>query len=145
MGGRGRCLYGVRGSSRLEPVGRHCETGHQPHKEYEPRQPRRFSTKVETPKDKDLSELALSFNTMVSEVDKLMRENIEKERERLNMEQTALNSQINSHFLYNTLNTVKWMAVRAGNEEIARMVVALVNMLEYSCKRSMCPFSSQRK
>ena len=68
-----------------------------------------------------------------------MRENIEKERERLNMEQTALNSQINSHFLYNTLNTVKWMAVRAGNEEIARMVVALVNMLEYSCKKIDVP------
>lgn len=98
-----------------------------------------FSTKVETPKDKDLSELALSFNTMVSEVDKLMHENIEKERERLNMEQTALNSQINSHFLYNTLNTVKWMAVRARNEEIARMVVALVNMLEYSCKKIDVP------
>ena len=55
------------------------------------------------------------------------------------MEQTALNSQINSHFLYNTLNTVKWMAVRAGNEEIARMIVALVNMLEYSCKKIDMP------
>lgn len=98
-----------------------------------------FTTKVENPRDKDLSDLARSFNTMVSEVDKLMHENVEKERERLTMEQTALNSQINSHFLYNTLNTVKWMAVRAGNEEIARMVVALVNMLEYSCKKIDVP------
>ena len=51
-----------------------------------------FSTKVETPKDKDLSELALSFNTMVAEVDKLMHENIVKERERLTMERYALQS-----------------------------------------------------
>ena len=38
--GRGRCLYGVRGSSRLKPVSWYCKTGHQLNKEHEPCQPR---------------------------------------------------------------------------------------------------------
>ena len=93
-----------------------------------------FNTKVERIEDKDLAILADSFNRMVSEVDKLMKENVQKENERITMELTALNSQINSHFLYNTLNTIKWMAIRQGAEDIVKMIVALVNMLEYSCK-----------
>lgn len=94
-----------------------------------------FNIKVDTVADKDLAELVDSFNIMISEVDKLMKENIHKERERMTMEHIALNSQINSHFLYNTLNAVKWMAVRIGAEDIAKMVVSLVNMLEYSCRQ----------
>ena len=93
-----------------------------------------FNTKVEMFEDKDLAVLADSFNIMVSEVDKLMKENVQKENERITMELTALNSQINSHFLYNTLNTIKWMAIRQGADDIVKMIVALVNMLEYSCK-----------
>ena len=98
-----------------------------------------FNTKVEVVADKDLAELVDSFNMMILEVDKLMKENLKKERERLTMELTALNSQINSHFLYNTLNAMKWMAVQKGENEIARMIVSLVNMLEYSCKNVDIP------
>ncbi len=93
-----------------------------------------FNTKVEKIEDRDLAVLADSFNIMVAEVDKLMKENVQKENERITMELTALNAQINSHFLYNTLNTIKWMAIRQGAKDIVRMIVALVNMLEYSCK-----------
>ena len=98
-----------------------------------------FNSKVDAVSDRDLAELVDSFNIMISEVDKLMKENIKKERERLTMELTALNSQINSHFLYNTLNAMKWMAVRKGANDIARMIVSLVNMLEYSCKNVDIP------
>lgn len=93
-----------------------------------------FNVKVEEIEDKDLAILADSFNLMVSEVDNLMKENVKKENERITMELTALNSQINSHFLYNTLNTIKWMAIGQGAEDIVKMIVSLVNMLEYSCK-----------
>jgi len=104
-----------------------------------------FSTKVNSVSDKDLDELVNSFNFMVSEIEKLMKENIQKERERLIMELTALNSQINSHFLYNTLNAVKWMAVQKGANDIAKMIVSLVNMLEYSCKNidAMVPITEE--
>jgi len=106
-----------------------------------------FNTKVEVIADRDLTELVDSFNSMILEVEQLMKENIQKERERLTMELMALNSQINSHFLYNTLNTVKWMAVRKGVDDIAKMIVSLVNMLEYSCKNvdSLVPITEEIK
>lgn len=93
-----------------------------------------FNIKVEGSYDDELNMLVKSFNLMVDQVDGLMKEVLYKEKERHQIELQALHSQINSHFLYNTLNTIKWMAIRIGADEIARMVVALVQMLEYSSK-----------
>jgi len=93
-----------------------------------------FNIKVDGSYDDELNMLVKSFNLMVDQVDKLMKEVLYKEKERHQIELQALHSQINSHFLYNTLNTIKWMAIRIGSDEISRMVVALVQMLEYSSK-----------
>ena len=43
-----------------------------------------------------------------------------------------LRSQINPHFLYNTLDSISWMARRSGDQDIARMVVALGRLLRHS-------------
>lgn len=48
------------------------------------------------------------------------------------MELKVLQAQINPHFLYNTLDSIKWMAVLYGVDDIKNMVVALGNLLHYS-------------
>lgn len=93
-----------------------------------------FSARAPEVSNLDINSLSESFNRMVERVMQLMRENERKERARLTMEMTAKQSQINSHFLYNTLNTIKWMAISRGQEEIADVTVALVNLLEYSAR-----------
>lgn len=50
-------------------------------------------------------------------------------------ELTALQSQINPHFLYNTLESVRGQALLDGNEEIARMMEALSSFFRYSISR----------
>lgn len=45
-----------------------------------------FNIQVEKPDNKDLAELVESFNTMIQEVDVLMKENIQKEHEKTRME-----------------------------------------------------------
>ena len=50
-------------------------------------------------------------------------------------ELTALQSQINPHFLYNTLETIRGQALLDGNEEIARMTEALGSFFRYSISR----------
>lgn len=50
-------------------------------------------------------------------------------------ELTALQSQINPHFLYNTLETIRGQALLDGNEEIARMTEALGAFFRYSISR----------
>lgn len=95
-----------------------------------------FRISISRPDSRELAELTDSFQRMVLEIDHLMKANIQKEHEKTAMQMQALNAQINSHFLYNTLNTIKWQAIKNGQSEIARSVVALSEILEYSCKNT---------
>lgn len=80
----------------------------------------------------EFSQLADRFNDMIAKINILMKENISKERERTMMEVAALNSQINNHFLYNTLNLIKMLAIKNRQTDIAKIIVSLSNILEYS-------------
>lgn len=70
-----------------------------------------------------LNELGLSFEQLLSETIAL-----HDERARIEME--LLQSQVNPHFLYNTLNSVHWMAVVQKNTGIEKMVKSLVSLLK---------------
>lgn len=80
----------------------------------------------------EFSVLAQALNQTMGKIDALMKKNIRSEHEKTAMELEALSSKINSHFLYNTLNLVKMVAIRNHQDEIARIIVALSNILEYS-------------
>lgn len=72
------------------------------------------------------------FHTMVNRLDRLIREvyeaRIKEEkllRDAREAEIQALQMQINPHFLYNTLDSINWMALMQGNKEISKMALAL--------------------
>ena len=77
--------------------------------------------------------LTEQFNRMVDEFDDLMYIAQKQEQEKAAAEFQALQNQINPHFLYNTLNTLKWMALMKNNQEIAQAIVSLVKMLKFTC------------
>jgi two-component system sensor histidine kinase YesM len=70
-----------------------------------------------------------SFNTMRKNIHKLMQENLEKERKKREAELEALQAQISPHFLFNTLNAVRWAAINNNSKKAADMVLALGNLL----------------
>lgn len=76
-----------------------------------------------------------SINHMAIEIQKLMDEKVEKEREKHDIELRMLQSQINPHFLYNTLNTIKWLAVLQRAEGISSMITALSRIVKYAIGR----------
>lgn len=85
--------------------------------------------------------LVRQFNRMASRIEGLVEENAEMEENKHRLEIQALKAQLNPHFLYNTLNTVKWMATLKGEEDIADCVEALGDILR-PMYQSSAPFWS---
>lgn len=73
----------------------------------------------------EINALALDFNVMINKIDTLIKENYLKQILLQESELKLLQSQINPHFLYNTLESINWMAKSGRTKEISVMVQAL--------------------
>lgn len=91
-----------------------------------------FNSTVVSPKNSDLQVLSSSFNTMVDKVNSLMIKIIKKESESANARFIALQAQINPHFLYNTLETIRSIALRNGVDSISDISKAMATIFRYS-------------
>jgi two-component system sensor histidine kinase YesM len=72
------------------------------------------------------------FNSLIHRVEELIAETSRAERRKKELEFQVLSHQINPHFLYNTLDSIRWKAENLGSSEIAEMVAALGNLLRLS-------------
>ena len=84
----------------------------------------------------ELSIIASSFNKMMHTVSELMTETKEAGEKRREAEIRALEAQINPHFLYNTLDSINWMAIEKEEHQISQMLKELAQILRYSVKDS---------
>ncbi len=69
------------------------------------------------------------FQVTLDKIDKLIRENYEKQLLLKDTKYKMLQAQINPHFLYNTLNSINWMIRAKKNDEAAEMTIALGTIL----------------
>lgn len=80
----------------------------------------------------EINILVASFNRMVHRIGELIeRVKISSVSEK-NAELHALQSQVNPHFLYNTLNMIYWMLDEKENDELGEVVLSLSRMFQYS-------------
>jgi two-component system sensor histidine kinase YesM len=93
----------------------------------------------------ELGDLGNSFNHMVSQMDQLIKRVKEEHQQRQNAEMRILREQIKPHFLYNTLDSVNWMARECGAADIVRLVDALTNMFRIglSAGKDIIPLSDE--
>ncbi|WP_163583332.1 cache domain-containing sensor histidine kinase [Gracilibacillus saliphilus] len=101
--------------------------------------------KVDLPMEKkdEVGMLAKSFNSMIQEIEYLIRENYQIELKQKDAELYALQSQINPHFMYNTLETISYAVEEDDKEEVIKIVTLLGRMLRYSLnnKDKLVPIS----
>lgn len=95
-----------------------------------------FSRDVSIEWNHELGDIGKGINTLAHDVVNLMDKRIEDEKEKKDLEYQILQSQINPHFLYNTLNSIKWMATIQGSCGIAEMTTALARLLRQVSKGS---------
>ncbi len=84
-----------------------------------------FEQQVEVSTHDEVGEVAECFNRMVGDIRTLIDENYVITLQEKESELTALQAQINPHFLYNTLDSLYWQAQEAENEELAETILAL--------------------
>lgn len=95
-----------------------------------------FSVRVESNRTDEIGRIAMNFNAMQDELQRLIENRyiyqIKLQEARLAM----LYSQINPHFLYNTLDSIKAMADYYKVGEISEMAQSLADMFRYNIKNS---------
>ncbi|TVY10095.1 sensor histidine kinase [Paenibacillus cremeus] len=79
-----------------------------------------------------LQELGESYNQMLNRLEELIKQVKREEALKKEAEMEALQYQLNPHFLYNTLNTIKWVAKLHKTPQISEAVTALVRLLQAS-------------
>lgn len=89
--------------------------------------------------DKQYGEIGIISNTvdnMLKEIRGLIGRIYREEEEKRDLEMIALQSQIRPHFIYNTLNVIKWMAKIQGATGIEEALHAFSSVIKFTVKRA---------
>ncbi len=93
-----------------------------------------FSRNPHIESNDELGIIGRQINEMSAHVSVLMENRIRDEQEKMSLEIKMLQAQINPHFLYNTLDSIKWIATMQHNAGIVRAVSALSSLLKNMAK-----------
>ncbi|MFC5530553.1 cache domain-containing sensor histidine kinase [Cohnella yongneupensis] len=92
-----------------------------------------FEYKVpQSNRNDEIGWLYRGFGNMMQKIEGLIEQTSRSERRKKELEFQVLSHQINPHFLYNTLESIRWKAENHGRSDIGEMVSALGNLLRLS-------------
>ncbi len=84
--------------------------------------------------DDEIGSIGKQINQMSNRISNLMETRVQSEKEKKDLEIKMLQAQINPHFLYNTLDSIKWIATMQKNSGIVQVVTALSSLLKNMAK-----------
>ncbi|GAA0137705.1 sensor histidine kinase [Paenibacillus sp. YSY-4.3] len=94
-----------------------------------------FDVRVEITGINEIGRLARTFNLMAAKIKQLVNQLMQEQEEKRVSELKALQAQIQPHFLYNTLDSIIWMAEMDKSAEVVTMTSALSKLLRSSISR----------
>lgn len=104
-----------------------------------------FESSIEVNGDDEIALLGRSFNRMILEINRLITGIHEEQEKEKALQLQILYAQINPHFLFNTLNAIKWIAIINKSKNVAKLIGDLGRLLEMSIKDidQPIPFSEE--
>lgn len=94
-----------------------------------------FHTKVNVSGQREIVLLSATFNNMIDKIRSLMEKVVSEQKEKRKTELVALQNQINPHFLYNTLDSIVWLAENSRIGEVITTVIALAKFFRISISK----------
>jgi len=91
-----------------------------------------LTVRINTRRKDEFGHLGHSFNAMVAQIDLLLKQQLQEQQQKSDLEFEILQAQINPHFLYNTLDSIKWLAAIQNANNIGELTTALINLLKYN-------------
>jgi len=89
----------------------------------------KFSSSIQTNRDDEIGRLENSYSRMVNHLEELIQSIEEKEKQKRVAEVYALRARIQPHFLYNTLNSIRMLAIIQKSDQIASLIQNLNKLL----------------
>ncbi len=83
----------------------------------------------------EIGTLYRSFLSMEKRINFLMKQKTDFHEQKLNQEILTMQAQLKPHFLYNTLDSINWLAIETGSEDIQKMIQALSQIMRYSISK----------
>ena len=103
-----------------------------------------FDTKIELNREDEFEQLAVGFNKMTGQLKQTMEEQVKAERKVNETRIAMMQAQLNPHFLYNTLDTIKWVGKANQVPEIAVLSASLAGILRSSIsEKQFCRLSQE--
>lgn len=94
-----------------------------------------LQAQIDTPNITEFSHLVENLNSMARQIDRLMKQNIEEQTNLQKEELAKLQAQITPHFLYNTFDTIIWLAEAGKKDEVVEITRAFSNFMRISLSR----------
>lgn len=95
------------------------------------------AAEIEILETNEIGRLGKTFNIMNKKIQQLIEEKVQDEKLKRKSELKALQAQINPHFLYNTLDSIIWMAEGGKNKEVVKMTAQLARLLRQSISNGL--------
>lgn len=94
-----------------------------------------LQAQIDAPNIREFNHLVANLNSMARQIDRLMKQNIEEQTNLQKEELAKLQAQITPHFLYNTFDTIIWLAEAGKKDDVVEITRAFSNFLRISLSR----------
>lgn len=104
-----------------------------------------FEVRLSENRSDEIGKMNVVFNQAIKDIRELMQKVTQAEILEKEMEFKTLQSQMNPHFLYNTLDAINWMAFKEGQTEICNLISAISNLMRISIsnRQSIIPLEQE--